>query len=122
MAKSSARPSSHRLVTGNDADGKSRFVDGRDILEGANGNFDHWKIQTAGVRPERQPFDQILPFFPNGGQVFFCQFWVRPTEPETPPAVLDEIAHEMFEHFGSALVHGSKIHQFEPMRRRPKPA
>jgi hypothetical protein len=102
MAKSSATMSSRRLVTGNDASGKSQLVDDRDIVEGAGGNFDHWTIQSGTGRPENETFDQVQPFFPDKGQVFFRQFRIPPTAPGTPRAVLDKIAQDMFDHFGIA--------------------
>jgi hypothetical protein len=102
MTQGSTGLSSRRLVTGNDAGGKSRLVDDRDILEGAGGNYNHWSIQTANVRPDSEVLDQTQPFFPEAGQVFFRQFRIPPTEPGTPPAVLDKIAQDMFGHFGIA--------------------
>lgn len=102
MTQGSAPLSSRRLVTGNDAEGKSRLVDDRAIFEGAGGNFDHWIVDTANARAESDALDQAQPFFPGGGHVLFRQFRIPPTPPRTPRAVLDKIAQDMFEHFGIA--------------------
>lgn len=102
MTQGSARLSSRRLVTGNDVDGKSLLTDERDIFEGAGGNFDHWIVQTGDSRADGEVLNQVQPFFPSGGQVFFRQFRIPPTEPGTPRVVLDKIAQDMFESFGIA--------------------
>ena len=87
-----------RLVTGNNASGRSILVEDAEIKEtGSAGNFNFWRTRawdSADV-PARP-----LPFFPAAGETIFRVFRIPPDDPAMTGAAIERIATGFFAELG----------------------
>lgn len=89
-----------RLVTGQDANGRSVLASDTAIAEaGSVGNFDIWMMR-AGPSPDDPPMPGPFPFFPAAGDLIFRTFRIPPDAPGMSRADLAAIAEGFFTEVG----------------------
>src|SRR5579871_2535091 len=91
-------PTRRRLVTGNNAAGRSVVVDDREITEtGGAGNFNFWMTGPGGA--ESLP-PAAFPFFPRGGETIFRVFRIPPNDPAMTASDIVKLAASFFAEVG----------------------
>ena len=89
-----------RLVTGQDANGRSVLVSDTPIVEtGSVGNFDIW-LMRAGASPDDAPNAGPFPFFPAAGDMIFRVFRIPPDDPAMSAGALAALAEGFFAEVG----------------------
>ena len=86
-----------RVVTGNNAAGKSYLLSDIDIAEAELGNFNFWRTSPGGGPDITAP----VPFFPPPDESIFRIFRLPPADPEMTVAQLSAIAEGFFAGVGS---------------------
>jgi hypothetical protein len=87
-----------RLVTGNNASGRSILVEDAEIREtGGAGNFNFWRTPSRDrVRGPTGPF----PFFPAADETVFRMFRIPPDNPAMTRAAIEQVATDFFAELG----------------------
>jgi hypothetical protein len=88
-----------RVVTGNNAAGKSYLESDVDVAEAELGNFNFWRTAPGGAEPD---LAAPVPFFPPPGESIFRIFRLPPADPATSPQQMAAIANAFFAGVGSA--------------------
>jgi hypothetical protein len=98
MPNRNMRPKPRRLVTGNDAAGRSVVIDDSEIAEtGGAGNFNFWMTGPGDIAPM---LPASFPFFPRSGETIFRVFRIPQSDTAMTASDIDKLAAGFFAELG----------------------
>jgi hypothetical protein len=101
IAKETLMPLSfRRLVTGRDADGKSRLLEDTQVQEGRLGNFNFWRTEFGRVNKGGDFVSRDFPFFADAGGTLFRIFRLPPAQTAMAEQQSRELSATFFSEIG----------------------